>query len=260
MAVTVHYIDEKGCLCSNVLTTAKIEERHTADAITAHLLKIATEWGIKEKVVAVVTDNGANVVRAVKDAASAVGKGWRHVSCFAHTLNLIVRGAIDDTADLSPLVQKARNIVSFFRRSVVAADKLRQVQISIDNVCTKKLIPDVTTRRNSLLTVLRSLQDLKESVPSLLVLLGKVDLLLTESEWDVISNVIAVLTPFDEVTIELSSESYPSISKVLPLSKILRRHLVQVDCGGFSNVAEDLRKALMEKMQARFISLVRSHP
>jgi hypothetical protein len=169
-----------------------------------------------------------------------------------------VRGAIDDTADLSPLVQKARNIVSFFRRSVVAADKLRQVQISIDNVCTKKLIPDVTTRRNSLLTVLRSLQDLKESVPSLLVLLGKVDLLLTESEWDVISNVIAVLTPFDEVTIELSSESYPSISKVLPLSKILRRHLVQVDCGGFSNVAEDLR--LMEKMQARFISLVRSHP
>ena len=245
MAVTVHYIDEKGCLCSNVLTTAKIEERHTADAITAHLLKIATEWGIKEKVVAVVTDNGANVVRAVKDAASAVGKGWRHVSCFAYTLNLIVRGAIDDTTDLSPLVQKARNIVSFFRRSVVATDKLRQVQISIDNVCTKKLKPDVTTRWNSLLTMLRSLQDLKESVPSLLVLLGKVDLLLTESEWDVF---------------ELSSESYPSISKVLPLSKILRRHLVQVDCGGFSNVAEDLRKALMEKMQARFISLVRSYP
>ena len=55
-------------------------------------MKIATEWGIKEKVVAVVTDNGANVVRAVKDAASQVGTGWTHVSCFAHTLNLIVGG------------------------------------------------------------------------------------------------------------------------------------------------------------------------
>ena len=55
-------------------------------------MKIATEWGIKEKVVAVVTDNGANVVRAVKDAASKVGTGWTHVSCFAHTLNLIMGG------------------------------------------------------------------------------------------------------------------------------------------------------------------------
>ena len=112
-----------------------------------------------------------------------------------------------------PLVQKARNIVSFFRRSVVATDKLRQVQISIDNVCTKKLKPDVTTRWNSLLTMLRSLQDLKESVTSSLALLGKVDLILTDSEWGVISNVIAVLTPFEEATIELSSKSYPPSRK-----------------------------------------------
>ena len=52
-------------------------------------MKIATEWGIKEKVVAVVTDNGANVVRAVKDAASQVGTGWTYVSSFTHTLNLM---------------------------------------------------------------------------------------------------------------------------------------------------------------------------
>ena len=52
-------------------------------------MKIATEWGIKEKVVAVVTDNGANVARAVKDAASQVGTGWAHVSCSVHTLNLM---------------------------------------------------------------------------------------------------------------------------------------------------------------------------
>ena len=48
---------------------------YTADAIKAHLMKIATEWGIKEKVVVVVNDNGQNVVRVVKDAASQVGTG-----------------------------------------------------------------------------------------------------------------------------------------------------------------------------------------
>jgi hypothetical protein len=58
---------------------------------------------------------------------------------------------------------------------------LRQIQIFIDNVFTEKLKPDVTTRWNSLFTMLRSLQDFKESVTSLLALLGKVDLTLTDS-------------------------------------------------------------------------------
>ena len=48
-----------------------------------------------------------------------------------------------------------------------------------------------------------SLQDLKESVISSLALLGKVGLILTDSEWGVISNVTAVLTPFEEAAIEL---------------------------------------------------------
>ena len=51
--------------------------------------------------------------------------------------------AINDTAELLPLVQKARNFFRFFRRSVVATNKLHQVQICIDNVYTKKLKPDV---------------------------------------------------------------------------------------------------------------------
>jgi hypothetical protein len=52
-------------------------------------MKIAIEWAIKEKVVVAVTDNGANVVWAVKDAASQVGTGWTHVLCFIYTLNLM---------------------------------------------------------------------------------------------------------------------------------------------------------------------------
>ena len=96
---------------------------------------------------------------------------------------------------------------------------------------------------------------MKESVTSLLALLGKVDLILTDSEWGVISNVIVVLTLFEEATIEISSESFPSISKVQTLSKIWRRHLVQVDFGGFSDVANELREVLLKKVHCRFISL-----
>jgi hypothetical protein len=92
---------------------------------------------------------------------------------------------------LSP--KRLEILSGFCRRSVVATDKLRKVQISIDNFCTKKLKPDVTTKWSSLF--------------------DKGDLILTDSDWGVISNVIAVLTPFEEATIELSSKSYPQFRK-----------------------------------------------
>ena len=46
------------------------------------------KWGINpEKVAAVVTDNGANIVNAV---TNAFGK-QKHLWCFAHTLNLVAQ-------------------------------------------------------------------------------------------------------------------------------------------------------------------------
>jgi hypothetical protein len=82
-----------------------------------------------------------------------------------------------------------------------------------------------------------------------------VDLTLTDCEWGVISNVIAVFTPFEEAPIEISSESFRSVSKVLSLSRILRLRLVQVNFGGFLDMADELRKTLLNKMHCTFRSL-----
>lgn len=53
--------------------------QHTADNICAQINRIAEEWGITDKILAVVTDNGANMVAAVWKG------GWAHYPCFAHT-------------------------------------------------------------------------------------------------------------------------------------------------------------------------------
>ena len=63
------------------LITKKITRLRTLRA--ASFQKIAEEWGISRKVVAMVTDNAA-----VRHTV------WTHVSCFAHTLNLVVSEAI----------------------------------------------------------------------------------------------------------------------------------------------------------------------
>ncbi len=77
-----------------VLETGHFSAQHTVDNISAELKIKAEEWGIAQKVLVVVTDNGANMVSAVHQA------GWKHYPCFAHTLNLLVKDAIKASLEI----------------------------------------------------------------------------------------------------------------------------------------------------------------
>lgn len=48
-----------------------------------------------------VTDNGANIVKAVTDPEDKGGCNWRHIPCFAHTLSLAVKDAIHSNNDFA---------------------------------------------------------------------------------------------------------------------------------------------------------------
>ena len=82
MTVTCHFIDNSWHLKSYVLETVHLSVSHTAENIASELIRIANEWSISEKVVALVTDNASNAVAAARLT------GWKHIPCFAHTLNL----------------------------------------------------------------------------------------------------------------------------------------------------------------------------
>ena len=187
-------------------------------------------------VVAVVTDNAYNIVGAIKLlAAKSNSTGWRHVACFAHTLSLVVKGAIEKNTELSPLLSKARALVTFFHSSHKATAKLTSL---CKDRTSKVLAQDVATRWNSTLIMLRSLLDLQSYVQDVLssIKINRRDLDLSEMEWDTLVNVIDVLQPFQELTKELSSQNYPSISKCIPSVVLLTRWLrnthqtVHTDC------------------------------
>ncbi|KAI9559422.1 putative zinc finger BED domain-containing protein 1-like [Daphnia sinensis] len=63
MTVAVHYISDKLKIVSRVLNTIMIEESHTAVNLAMELRKIATERNLMNKILAVVTDNAANIVK-----------------------------------------------------------------------------------------------------------------------------------------------------------------------------------------------------
>lgn len=174
-----------------VIATEQVEESHTAEHLKNRLIAIAEKWRIADNIVAVVTDNGANIVAAVKLT------GWRHIPCFDHTLNLVVSNAILSNAEISRVLQRCRDAVSYFHRSGSATAKLKH--FSNHHLTTTKLKMEVSTRWNSTFFMLQSILELKNAMSDALCSLRRSDLDLLDSDWDIIQETITLLEPFEEV-------------------------------------------------------------
>lgn len=90
ISATSHFIYNNE-LISSVLTTKEIPQQHTGVNIATSLSECFEEWGIQNKIVTIVSDNGANVKNAVTEHLQI-----RHHPCVAHTLNLCVVEALNN--------------------------------------------------------------------------------------------------------------------------------------------------------------------
>lgn len=88
ITVTCHFVNKDYKLNSKVLTTSQMNGPHTADNIATSLKQIIEEWNLQNKVMAIVTDNAANMKAAIQILK------LRHLPCYAHTLNLVVTQAL----------------------------------------------------------------------------------------------------------------------------------------------------------------------
>ena len=74
LGFTIHFIDNAWNLKSRVLQTVFMPEDHTADHLAQALESTLETWDLKkEQMVVITTDNGANIVKAVK-----TNLGWGH--------------------------------------------------------------------------------------------------------------------------------------------------------------------------------------
>jgi hypothetical protein len=101
------------------------------------------------KIVSVVTDNAANILKAIQDILKL-----KHVPCFAHTMSLAVKSAIHDDPQCSALLELCRNIVTYFHSSSHATSKL--------NMCCNgkkrsRLVQECPTRWNATFLMIESL-------------------------------------------------------------------------------------------------------
>nr|XP_055036967.1 zinc finger BED domain-containing protein 4-like [Misgurnus anguillicaudatus] len=162
-----------------------------------------------------VTDNASNMI------LSAQLLNLRHVPCFAHNLNLIVKKALDQTPLINDIRQKARKIVGLFRSSCKAKDKLVEMQTLMGRP-SLKLLQEVDTRWNSTFDMLQRLYEQREPVGAALSGLNSDTAPLSSLEYEIIQESLTILQPFKLATTELSEEQRVSASKLIPLYRMLQ--------------------------------------
>ena len=249
LTVTVHFIDKLWQMCTRVLLTTEMAERHTGINIADRLTKMAEEWDISHRrISAIVHDNAANAV------LGAVLTNWPHFGCVAHTLQLCVKSGLDLPV-IDRLTAASRKLVGHFKHSVVATTALRekQSQLGIPSHC---LIQDVTTRWNSTFFMLERLAEQRVAVYAVMhdATVTKADhkhLDLKEDQWEVVSQMVTVLKPLQMATTVFSLEQNASCSIVYPvINGLLFNHLVGAE--GDLPCVKRFKRTVAGELERRF--------
>ncbi|CAH2207577.1 jg25847, partial [Pararge aegeria aegeria] len=215
IAITAHYIDpDTYKLCSVMIGCCNYNESHTMVNISEFLHEKFCEWNIDYKITAVVSDNAANILGAVR-----IG-GWRSVSCFAHSINLLVQNSL---TTISETVTKVKNVVEYFNRSLPGARKLKEIQEQM-NIAPLKLKQDISTRWNSTFDMLNRFFKIKDAIIATIAIIRS-DLALSPNDWIVVEKAIPILSIFYEVTNEVSGENYVSASKYIVFCKLMSNQI-----------------------------------
>ncbi len=69
----------------------------------------------------------------------------RHTICIAHTLNLMVKKSFDQVSAFCDIRTKAKKIVTYFRSSTIAKEKLAQMQQEMRRPALKGAIECIDT-------------------------------------------------------------------------------------------------------------------
>ncbi|XP_053154471.1 zinc finger BED domain-containing protein 4-like [Hemicordylus capensis] len=211
-----------------------------------------------------VTYKGANIMKAVRDA------GFVGVQCAAHALNLVVPNALGfkPSAATAPasaareLIESCWKIAAHFHRSIKGSKLLREKQVEV-GVKQQPLVQDMGTRWTSTYLMLQRLSEQQRAVHEVSSV-GEIGIgrMLSEQEWDTISQLVVVLKPFLEAT-EILSHRKAHLSQVIPIFRHLQRQMSEFledgISGGTAPLLSEVRQVvilLKEGVRARLEPLL----
>ncbi|XP_077421639.1 zinc finger BED domain-containing protein 4-like isoform X2 [Vanacampus margaritifer] len=197
-----------------LLNVGVLDIDHKAKDVLRCVKEKMREWkasvGQPVRVKFVVSDNAAILVKAF----SEIG----HIPCVSHTLHLVVIKALEQKDEMvTSLLSKARRISGYVHRSSKANNRLHELQTQL-NLPQHTLTSDKKTKWNDTFYMLQWLVEQRRAVQIMAQEsnMGRAPTNIYPNEWKLASDMLTVLSPFEEVTLALSKPS-ASISEVIPL-------------------------------------------
>ena len=162
------------------------------------------------------------MVKAIDDM------GFTSLDCLAHTLQLVVHDGVLSQRAVLDVLSICRRIVGHIKHSSLACGSLRKIQANL-GLPIHTLKQDVPTRWNSTYYMLTSILEQKmalaayateKSIPNL-----------TSHQLDLVSKVVTVLAPVEEIIQMISTEVAP-VSVLIPLVRGLMKTLEKLCAEG----------------------------
>ncbi|CAG4999775.1 unnamed protein product [Parnassius apollo] len=249
VAITAHFIrevDDISTLQSCLLGCIPYDSSHTAQNLGMFIAEEVKKWGLQNKVICVVTDNAPNIVAAVRN------NNWRHIPCFAHSLNLVLG---DGMKIIHAELSKIKDIVAYFKRSSKALAKLSVMQNQL-NLPAIKLKQDCVTRWNSTYDMLSCILKVRAAVIAVLAVENPELNCLSPSDWAMLEKAASVLEIFKLITEEISAEKNVTLSKLMLMIKAINKHLIKASAEYVNDVkVTKLVQELQNSMSVRFCEM-----
>ncbi|EXX50591.1 hypothetical protein RirG_269370 [Rhizophagus irregularis DAOM 197198w] len=168
---------------------------------------IISDWKLEDRISSITTDNGANMVASIPFLKIKPGcSDILRLPCTAHTLQLAI---IKRLAPVEVLVARVRRLVRFFVTQK-QVERLTAVQKKLGYNEVLHLIQDVPTY---LITL--SIRKEKNDGAKLK------KIMLSDSEWELIDQLVTLLMPFEEETRKFSGGTYVTLSRMISTIKEL---------------------------------------
>ena len=249
LGVSAHFFSRKDHKC-HIATIAvrKMNREHSGDNIRALMEEILREWDIPTtKIGIIMTDSGSNMIKAFRQPIDSGEESEddtedeeekfedyekdfddkeieheitfkffaKRISCFAHTIQLIVQRFNEDVT-YKEILQRTYSLVKKVNMSCKATEMLIAQ-------CGKKLVSNCPTRWSLTYLLLERLLQVKGPLTTVLNELEWDNL--ATSEWKAIETICQLLKPFAQYTTFVSDEEYTTVSGVLPIIMEFNLHL-----------------------------------
>ncbi|KAE9525614.1 hypothetical protein AGLY_014141 [Aphis glycines] len=242
LGVTCHFLDNWKSR-NRILETFEVPESHTSEYITNNIKSVIKNLQIENKVCAIVSDNAANMVKAINE----IGQD-NLIRCTAHSIQFSVNARLQNDL-VKTLISKLREIVGYFNRSSSSQHELDKEQ----ERCMEdksKLIQDCITRWNSTCLMIKSILRRRVSINNVISKNRKTDKwFITSDEFKNMNDLVKVLEPFQSVTETLGGEKYVTASIANRLIKSLLNCMQEKE--NESNFVKTIKFTILNDLKKR---------